>query len=123
MLLPPIASVLRLQEMIYKSAKEFSDPQTVVLKIGMSQLVSTKFITPLIHSFKAQNHGHEILLIEENLSVLDEKLARQELDLILVPAVRKAAGKNVLHLYDEGLFFVIPLGDPGLSEGGHFGQT
>ena len=33
-LLPTIASILSLEEMIYLNAKEFSNPETVVLKIG-----------------------------------------------------------------------------------------
>ena len=67
-LVPTIASILSLEEMIYLNAKEFSNPETVVLKIGLSPLVSTKFITLLTDSYKAQNDKHEILLIEENLS-------------------------------------------------------
>ena len=106
LLLPIIKSILMQQEMIYKSAKDFSDPKTIVLKIGLSPLISTKIIAPMMNSFKSQNSKYEILLTEENLSILDEKLARQEIDLILVPAVRKSSTKNVLHLYEEDLFFV-----------------
>ncbi len=106
MLLPMMASLLRLEATIHQSANEFTNPQTVVLKIGMSPLVSTRFITPLINSFKAQNSKHDILLIEENLSVLDQKLKNRELDLILVPTVRKAACKNSALLYEEDLFLI-----------------
>ena len=74
MLLPTIASLLNLEEMIRLNAREYSNPKTVVLKIGMSPLVSTKFVTLLTESYKAQNSKHEILLVEENLSVLNEKL-------------------------------------------------
>ena len=106
MLLPTVASVLNLEEMIYLNAREFSNPQTVVLKIGMSPLVSTRFITLLTDSYRAQNSNHEILLIEENLSVLDEKLKKHELDLILVPIIKRTSGKNSIRLYDEDLFFI-----------------
>jgi len=106
MLLPTIASILSLEEMIYLNAKEFSNSETVVLKIGMSPLVSTKFITLLTNSYKAQNSKHEILLIEENLSILDEKLKNHELDLILVPIVKRTSIKNSIRLYDEDLFFI-----------------
>ncbi len=106
MLLPTIASILSLEEMIYLNAREFSNPKTVVLKIGMSPLVSTKFVTLLTESYKAQNSKHEILLIEENLSVLDEKLKNHELDLILVPIIKRSSGKNSIRLYDEDLFFI-----------------
>jgi DNA-binding transcriptional LysR family regulator len=106
MLLPNIDSILRLEEMIHLDAKEFSNPETVVLKIGMSPLVSTKFITLLTNSYKSQNNKHEILLIEENLSTLDEKLKNRALDLILVPVVKKTSGYNSIRLYDEDLFFI-----------------
>lgn len=106
MLLPNIDSILRLEEMIHLDAKGFSNPETVVLKIGMSPLVSTKFITLLTDSYKAQNSKHAILLIEENLINLDEKLKNHELDLILVPIVKRASSKNSFRLYDEDLFLI-----------------
>ncbi len=106
MLLPTIASILNLEEMIHLNAREYSNPETVVLKMGMSPLVSTEFVTLLAHSFKAQNRKHEILLVEENLGVLNEKLRNNELDLILVPIVKGPSRKNAIRLYDEDLFFI-----------------
>jgi len=105
-LLPTILSILSLEEMIYLNAKGFSNPETVVLKIGMSPLVSTKFVTLLTNSYKAQNSKHEILLIEENLSALDDKLKNQELDLILAPIVKRTPSKNSIRLYEEDLFLI-----------------
>jgi len=105
-LLPTIVSILNLEEMIYLNAKEFSNPETVVLKIGLSPLVNTKFVTLLTNSYKAQNTKHEILLIEDNLIILEEKLKNHELDLILVPAVNSKPHKRSLKLYEEDLFFV-----------------
>ena len=106
LLLPSIASMLHLETLIYEDAKAFLYPQNVTLKIGMSPLVSIKFITSCINSFKAQNNQHEILLIEENLTVLDEKLKRGELDLILVPSLDRVLGKNTVALYAEDLFLI-----------------
>ncbi len=105
-LLPTIVSILSLEEMLYLNAKGFSNPETVVLKIGMSPLVSAKFVTLLTNSYKVQNRKHEILLIEENLGTLDEKLKNHELDLILVPIVKRGSSKNSLRLYDEDLFLI-----------------
>lgn len=106
MLLPSITSLLNMEEMIYLKAKEFTIPETVVLKVGISPLVNTKFVTLLTSSYKTHNSNHEILLIEENLAVLDEKLEHSELDLIVVPIVRKLSTRNSLHLYEEDLFFI-----------------
>lgn len=83
--------------MLYLNAKEFSNPETVILKIGMSPLVSTKFITFLTNSYKEQNRKHEILLMEENQSILDEKLKNHELDLIILLIV-----KNLLEKIPSG---------------------
>ena len=105
-LLPPIASMLSLKDMIYLSAKEFSNPETVVLKIGMSPLVSTKFISLLTSSYKTQYSGHEILLIEENLDSLEKKLTNHEVDLILIPVLNRVSVKNSIPLYEEALFFI-----------------
>ena len=113
MLLPSIDSILNLQEMIHSNAREYSNPEIVVLKIGMSPLVSTKFVTLLTESYKAQHSKHEVLLIEENLSVLDEKLKNNELDLILVPIVKRASRKNAMRLYDEDLFFIDKVNSTG----------
>ena len=40
------------------------------------------------------------------LATLNEKLKRRELDLILVPAIKKAADKNSASLYEEDLFLI-----------------
>ena len=106
MLLPTVTSILSLEEMVYLNAREFANPQTVVLKVGMSPLVSTKVITLLTNSYKAQNSKHDILLIEENLSTLDEQLANRELDLIVVPIVKRTSKKTSIRLYDEDLFLI-----------------
>jgi len=106
LLLPTIGSILNLEEMIHLNAREYSNPNTVVLKVGMSPLVSTKFVTPLTESYKAQHSKHEVLLVEENLSVLNERLKNQDLDLILVPIIKRSSGKNAMRLYDEDLFFI-----------------
>ena len=111
-LLPTIDSILNLRDMVYLIAKEFSDPETVVLKIGMSPLINTKFVTLLTNSYKAQNEKQEILLIEENLGILEKKLNNHELDFILVPIVKKSSGKNSLRLYDEDLFFIDHVDSP-----------
>jgi len=112
-LLPTILSILRLEEMIYLEAKGFANPETVVLKVGMSPLLNSKFIALLTHSYKNQNNGLEILLMEDNLKVLDEKLKNRELDLIFVPVVNKKAYKNSMLIYEEDLFLIDISNRPG----------
>ena len=105
-LLPPILSILSLEEMIYLEAKAFANPDTVVLKVGMSPLLNTNLVALLTNSYKNQNDGLVILLSEDNLKALDEKLKNCELDLIFVPVVKKKAYKNSMLLYEEDLFLI-----------------
>lgn len=105
-LLPTMLSILSLEQVLYTEAKEFSNPETLVFKIGMSPLLNTKFIALLINSYKNQNDGLEILLIEDNLDVLEEKFKNKELDLIFVPVINKKSYKNSMLLYEEDLFFI-----------------
>ncbi|PHR22284.1 MAG: hypothetical protein COA38_18085, partial [Fluviicola sp.] len=106
MLLPTISAIIDLKQKIYSNVKEYSNPETVILKVGISPLVNTKFVALLTNSYKSQNDKHEILLIEENLSVLNERLKNHELDLILVPITKKSSNKNSIRLYDEDLFLI-----------------
>jgi len=105
-LLPTMQAIVNLEKVLYTEAKEFSNPETIVFKIGMSSLMNTKFIALLTNSYKNQSNGVEILLIEENLDELEKKLKQGELDLILVPIINKKVTKKSIFLYDEELFFI-----------------
>ena len=106
LLLPTMLSILSLEEVLYTDAKEFSNPETLVFKIGMSPLLNTKFIALLINSYKNQTDGIEILLIEDNLDALDKKMKNRELDIIFVPVTNKQTHKISMLLYEEDLFFI-----------------
>lgn len=57
-------SILSLEKVLYTEAKEFSNPEKLAFKIGLSPLLNTQFITLLTNADKNQNNGQEILLIE-----------------------------------------------------------
>ena len=40
-------------------AQEFLNPEKVVIQIGLSPLIDTKFLGLLVNSFKAKNKSHE----------------------------------------------------------------
>lgn len=105
-LLPTLLSIVRLEEVAYITAKQFSNPETVIIKIGISPLLNTHIISMLTSSFEQQHQGYELVLIEDNLKVLDEKLKNKELDLILVPKVKTNANRQSLPLYKEPLFLI-----------------
>ncbi len=105
-MLPTMTSILNLEEMLYLQANDFANPDTRVFTIGMSPLLNTKFVALLINSYKDQNAGIEILLVEENLTILEEKLKNRELDVIFVPVINKKSYKSSMLLYEEELFFI-----------------
>ncbi|MCJ8300197.1 MAG: hypothetical protein MJK13_14850, partial [Pseudomonadales bacterium] len=89
---------------MYAEVKEFSNPKTLVFKIGMSPLLNTQFIALLTNSYK--NSGIEILLIVDNLKQLDVKLKTQRTRSHFVPLINKNPDKNSMRLYDLELFFI-----------------
>ena len=54
-LLPTILSILSLEEMIYLEAKAFANPDTVVLKVGMSPLLNTNLVALSLLSVQFTN--------------------------------------------------------------------
>jgi len=109
-ILPSIQSMIELEKLIHHRAKEFLNPEKVVLQIGLSPLINTKFLGLLLSSFKAKNKNHEVILIEQNLKVLDEKLKSGELDIIIAPKIGAKKDKKTIQLYEENLYLVGQLG-------------
>lgn len=105
-LLPTLLSILRLEEVAHLTAKTFSNPDTVVIKMGMSPLLNPHIISMLTTSFQEQNTRYQVVLIEDNLDVLERKLTANELDLILVPKVNRSSRWQSLTLYDETLYLI-----------------
>jgi len=105
-MLPTVTSILNLEEMLYLQANDFANPDIRVFKIGMSPLLNTKFVALLTNSYKDQNSGIEIVLMEDSLIDLEDKLKNKELDVIFVPITNKKTYKNSMPLYEEELFFV-----------------
>tara|TARA_R110002111_G_scaffold21210_6_gene49673 strand:+ start:1719 stop:2603 length:885 start_codon:yes stop_codon:yes gene_type:complete len=105
-LLPTLLSILRLEEVAHHTAKSFTLPDTVMIKMGMSPLLNPHIISMLTTSFQAQNPHYQVVLIEENLDILERKLTEKEFDLILVPKVHRTKQRQRLTLYKEALYLV-----------------
>ena len=73
-ILSSIKSILELEDSIYLLSEELKDPRTQMVKIGLSPLLNTKFISLLTKTFTENNKDKKILLMEQNLDVLEEKL-------------------------------------------------
>ncbi|NQZ30990.1 MAG: LysR family transcriptional regulator [Oceanospirillaceae bacterium] len=105
-LLPTIESILKQEQLLYLQAREFSNPETLVFKIGMSPLLNANLVSLLTSAYKNLNSGVEILLIEDNLNQLEDKLKNNQLDLILIPIIHSRADKSSIFLYEEALFYI-----------------
>lgn len=107
-ILPSVRSMIEIEKSIHSKAKEFLNPKNVVLQVGISPLVNTKFVILLVSAFKANHKDHEVILVEQDLKGLQEKLVSGELDLIITPKVSKTARGNALSIYEEQLYLIDP---------------
>lgn len=105
-LLPTLLSILRLEEAAYTTAKQFTSPDMVVIQMGMSPLVNPHIVSMLTTSFHEQNPRYQIVFVEDNLDVLEEKLMTNAVDIILVPKVKRVGKRQKLPLYDEALYLI-----------------
>lgn len=105
-LLPVLLSILRLEEVARLSAKTFSNSEITILKIGMSPLLNANIISLLTTSFAEKNNHIRIVLIEDNLEVLEAKLKNQDLDIIIIPKIKRVSNHQTIKLYDEDLYLV-----------------
>ncbi|MEE9239549.1 MAG: LysR substrate-binding domain-containing protein, partial [Thermodesulfobacteriota bacterium] len=106
--MPSVRSMIEIEKSIHSKAKEFLNPKNVVLQVGISPLVNTKFVILLLSAFKANHKDHEVILVEQDLKGLQEKLVSGELDLIIAPKVSKTAIGNTLSIYEEQLYLIDP---------------
>lgn len=105
-ILSSISSILELEESIYLYSKDFSNPKTVVVKIGLSPLLNTKFVSMLTKTFTENNKNQKIILIEQDMETLQDKYEQGEIDIIFIPKLKKGKVTNFLHLYDEALVYL-----------------
>ena len=81
-ILSSMKSMLDLEEAIYLVAKEFKEPKTQIIKIGVSPLLNSKFTTLLTKTFTENNKDQKIILVEQNLNVLEKDFSNSDLDII-----------------------------------------
>jgi DNA-binding transcriptional LysR family regulator len=105
-IIPSINSILDLEDSIYLTSKEFNAPKTNVVKIGLSPLLNTKFVSMLTKTFTQMNKNQKIILIEQDLDSLESKFNNHELDIIFIPKIKKVKTANSLHLYNEELVYL-----------------
>lgn len=107
LIIPLINSILAAESSLILQAKNYLNPEKVLIKIGVSPLVSSSFTSLLTQSFVATHPTYEIILVEDNLTQLNTRLSSAELDFIFVPVFsKKATNKKSLILYEEPLVLI-----------------
>lgn len=105
-IISPAKSILELEESIYFISKEFKDPRTQIVKIGLSPLLNSKFISLLTKTFTENDKNKKIVLIEQDLESLEAKFLTGDLDIMLIPKINNLKTKNSMHLYKEELVYL-----------------
>lgn len=105
-LIPQIASLIEQQSNIIESAKNFYQETKLAYRVGVSPLINHAYLSDIIKWIKQQNINYEIILTEENLSVLERLLNENKLDIILIPKLKAVANFESLPLYQECLYFI-----------------
>ncbi len=105
-ILPSVKAILDLEDSIYLSSKEFTNPKTHLFKIGFSPLLNSKFISMLTKTYTENSNNQKVLLIEQNVENLETKFNDGELDIIFVPHIGTKKVKNSIPLYHEELVYI-----------------
>jgi len=105
-ILPLINTIITAEGNLFIQAKNFLNPEKVLIKIGVSPLLNTSFTSLLTKSFSDQHSNYEIVLYEENLAQLQKMLSEHNLDFIFVPLLSDFAKSKSVCLYEEPLVLV-----------------
>ena len=106
MMIPLINSILASETNLLIQAKNYLNPEKILIKIGASPLLNPSFTSLITQAFVAANSTYEIILIEDNFTQLNERLASNELDFIFVPTLSAMKSWKSSVLYEEPLVLV-----------------
>ena len=84
-LLPDIIGVLSAQAALLARAGALSNPSHTVIRIGVSPVVSVKFVDVVIEPFRLANREVEVIFRELNLAEMLSLLERGQLDFVFGP--------------------------------------
>ena len=105
-MIPLIKSVLSAERNLSLQAKNFLNPEKVLIKVGVSPLLNPGFTSLLTQSFTDKNPNYDIVLYEESLEQLQKMLVANTLDFIFVPKVADFTKMKSFCLYDEPLALI-----------------
>lgn len=105
-MLPFINSILSAEQNLLQQSKNYLNPSKIILKVGLSPLLNGNYTSMLTQSFINLKSEYSFFLIEDNLTQLADKLAKNELDFIFVPIIQSQRSLSHLFLYEEPLVVV-----------------
>jgi len=108
-LLPDIADILNAQATLMARARALSNPERRLMRIGVSPVVSVKFVALVIEPFRLENPDVEFVFREMNLAEMLTLLEGGQLDFVFGPMDVTPPGTPVFDsvaFHDEPLVFV-----------------
>lgn len=106
--LPMALAVLDAKDELEHAAQSFFEPQTRILRIGMSPLVDNPLLSRALAHLPNREAWSEVFLKQCFLDDLIERLEHETLDLALLPQGTQAHGLEAAVLYEEELFYLPP---------------
>ena len=104
--MPGINEVLHAHQALVLGARAYLRPETRVLRIGTSPLVSGRILGMIIEPYRSRHPEVDIVLREMNMSDLYGKLEEGQLDLLVGVANLYGGAWETAALYDEPLMYV-----------------
>jgi LysR family hydrogen peroxide-inducible transcriptional activator len=108
-LLPGIADVLNAQAALMARARGLSQPERRLIRIGVSPVLSVKFVAVVIEPFRLENRDVEVIFREINLAEMMALLEGGQLDFVLAPVdatLSSQPGFDSAAFHQEPLVFV-----------------
>ena len=100
--------LLTLKEEMENEMADLKGEGQGVLRIGISYTRGSAFLPEILPLFKKENPFIKISVVENNSRVLEDYLMRGHIDLYIGADVKKAADIEVIDLYRERLYLVVP---------------
>lgn len=110
-LLPSIADILSAQATLVAHAKNLTNSERRLIRIGVSPVIGVKFVDVVLEPFRKANSSTEIVFRELNLAEMLALLASDQLDFVFGPVDAtppvSLRGFASVEFYDEPLMFVV----------------
>lgn len=105
-ILPFIDKVLAAQDELLHESRSFVFPTRAIVRLGISPLLRTGWLAPMLEKFRAAHPEVEIILHEQNMADLYRMLDEELLDFVFgVADTHKSAWESAF-LYKEPLCFI-----------------